>query len=266
MTPSVSILHISDLHRECSGPIGNDALLNSLQNDRDRYVADHNHAIRPPDIIVASGDIIRGVAPGVPDYDAQLTAQYRQALRFLDALTQRLLDGNRDRLVLVPGNHDVSACHFMQSLERLELGAATKNDILSQLFHPDSPLRWSWQELRPYRVADAARYANRLAPFATFYAEFYREQRIFDLDPAKQFGVFDYPEFNLTIVGFSSCHGNDFFNKQGAIPPRMHSLSEPDSPHPPLQRPTPRGSVAPQYRRRPITDRLHGRRYSPEPD
>ena len=68
-------------------------------------------------------------------------------------------------------------------------------------------------------MADAARYALRLAPFATFYAEFYRQQRIFDLDPAKQFAVFDYPEFNLAIVGFSSCHGNDFFNKQGAIHP-----------------------------------------------
>ena len=220
MTPSVSILQISDLHRERSSPIGNDALLSSLQNDRDRYVTGRDrHTIRPPDIIVVSGDIIRGVTPGVADYEVQLADQYQEATRFLEALTQHLLAGDRDRLVLVPGNHDVSACHFMQSLERLELVADSKNELLPQLLHPDSSLRWSWRDLGLYKVADAARYAQRLASFAAFYTEFYQQQRTFGLDPAKQFGIFDYPEFNLTIVGFSSCHGNDFFNKQGAIHP-----------------------------------------------
>ena len=215
---SVSILQISDLHRDRSSAIGNDALLSSLQNDRDRYVAGPNdHAIRPPDIIVVSGDIIRGVPPGVPDYEKQLADQYHEATTFLDALTERLVAGDRSRLVLVPGNHDVSACHFMQSLERLELAADNKNDLVSELLRPDSSLRWCWPELALYRIANATRYDQRLAPFATFYADFYQQQRTFDLDPAKQFGIFDYPEFNLTIIGFSSCHENDFFNKPGAI-------------------------------------------------
>ena len=220
MTPSVSILQISDLHREHSSPIRNDALLSSLQNDRERYVTGRDSpAIRPPDIIVASGDIIRGVTPGTANYETQLADQHQESMRFLEALTQQLLAGDRDRLVLVPGNHDVSACHFMRSLERLELADVSKKDLLSQLFHPGSRLRWSWQELGIYKVAEAERYTQRLAPFAEFYAEFYQRRRTFDLDPAKQFEIFDYPDFNLTIVGFSSCHENDFFNKQGAIHP-----------------------------------------------
>ncbi len=220
MTLSVSILQISDLHRERSSPIRNDALLSSLQNDRDRYATGRDSvAIRPPDIIVVSGDIIRGAPPGTTDYEAQLSDQYQEAIRFLEALTQRLLAGDRGRLVLVPGNHDVSACHFMKSLERLHVAADSKKDFLSQLFHPGSSLRWSWRELGLYKVADEEHYAQRLASFAAFYTEFYQGRRTFDLDPSKQFEMFDYPDFNLTVVGFSSCHENDFFNKQGAIHP-----------------------------------------------
>ena len=218
---SLSILHISDLHRDRSSPIGNGALMSSLQNDRDRYAAGlHGPAIRPPDIVVVSGDIIRGVPPGTAHPEEQLANQYGEAMAFLDALTERLLDGDRDRLVLVPGNHDVSACHFMQSLERLELNRANQNALVSELLRPDSSLRWCWQELALYRIGNATRYAQRLAPFADFYADFYRrQQRTFDLDSATQFAIFDYPALNLTVTGFSSCHGNDFFNKPGSIHP-----------------------------------------------
>ena len=220
MTPSVSILQISDLHREPSSPIRNDSLLSSLQNDRDRYVTGQDSpAIRSPDIITVSGDIIRGVMPGTADYETQLAYQHQEAIHFLEALTQRLLEGDRDRLVLVPGNHDVSACHFMQSLKRLDLVAGSKKGLLAGLFRPGSRLRWSWGELALYKVADEERYAQRLTPFAAFYTEFYQGRRTFDLVPAKQFEMFDYPDFNLTIVGFSSCHENDYFNKQGAIHP-----------------------------------------------
>ena len=117
MIPSVSILQISDLHRERLSPIRNDVLLNSLENDRTRYATGRDSApIRSPDIIVVSGDIIRGVPPGTDDYEAKLGQQHQEALQFLTALTDRLLGGDRKRLVLVPGNHDVSACHFIQSL------------------------------------------------------------------------------------------------------------------------------------------------------
>ena len=62
-------------------------------------------------------------------------------------------------------------------------------------------------------------YLQRMNAFAEFYSRFYDGQRTFALDPAKQIDIFDYPELNLTIVGFSSCHNNDLYNRQGAIHP-----------------------------------------------
>ena len=206
MTPSVSILQISDLHRERLSPIRNDVLLSSLQNDLDRYVVGRDGPdIRSPDIIVVSGDVIRGVVPSTVNYETKLAEQYNEAMGFLDALTRSFLAGDRDRLVLVPGNHDVSACHFLQSLEQIELKPENKDHLLAQLFQHGSKLRWSWKELELFRVADETLYAQRFAPFALFYAEFYHSNRVFDLDPSKQFGIFDYPEFNLTLAGYSSC-------------------------------------------------------------
>lgn len=67
---TVSILQISDLHRDPSNPIRNDALLSSLENDRARYTRADNPSVRSPDIIVVSGDVIQGVSPGTPDFAA----------------------------------------------------------------------------------------------------------------------------------------------------------------------------------------------------
>jgi hypothetical protein len=80
-------------------------------------------------------------------------------------------------------------------------------------------MRWSWQDFSLFEIADAKRYDERMAPFARFYEQFYGGSRHFDLDPSRQFDIFDYPEFDLTIVGFSSCHTNDILNGQGAIHP-----------------------------------------------
>ena len=70
-----------------------------------------------------------------------------------------------------------------------------------------------------HEIADQTIYAQRLAAFADFYTAFYEGTRTYNLDPAKQIDVFDFTEFDLTIVGFSSCYNNDLFNRQGAIHP-----------------------------------------------
>ena len=62
-TTMFSILHISDLHRSADDPISNDELVASLSTDRARY-ARSEPAIRAPDAIVISGDIIQGVLLG----------------------------------------------------------------------------------------------------------------------------------------------------------------------------------------------------------
>jgi predicted MPP superfamily phosphohydrolase len=216
---TVSILQISDLHRDPGNPIRNDALLSSLENDRARYTQTDDPIVRSPDIIIVSGDVIQGVSPGTPDAPIKLAEQHREALDFLGKLTDKVLAGDRKRVVIVPGNHDVSACHFMDSVQRVDIAPGRKKEIVSRLFSSDSPLRWSWSDLELYEIIDSTRYADRLAAFASFYKEFYAGARIYSLDPARQFDIFDFPEFNLTITGFSSCYNNDIFNKQGAIHP-----------------------------------------------
>ena len=215
----LSVLHISDLHRDRNNPIRNDVLLDSLENDRRRYSADEAPAVRSPDLIIVSGDIIQGIRPDASGPETKLREQYQEALDFLSALTDRFVGGDRNRVIVVPGNHDVSAYHFEKSLRRVDLLPDRKKELVTQLFAPGSPLRWSWSGFELYEIANQAFYEHRLAAFAEFYAAFYNGERAYDLDPSKQIDIFDFPSFGLTIAGFSSCYNNDPFNRQGAIHP-----------------------------------------------
>jgi hypothetical protein len=214
----LSLLHISDLHRDPDNPIGNAALLNSLGNDLRRYTT-QAPTIRSPDLIVVSGDVVQGVRLDAPDPDKALKRQYDEALTFLDGLAGLFLDGDRGRLVLIPGNHDISAFHFFRSLTRVDIAGGRKKELVAQLFSPGSPLRWSWSDFELHKIADQTMYADRLAAFAAFYEQFYGGARSYSLNPAEQFDLFDFPQFGLTVAGFSSCNNNDLFNRQGDIHP-----------------------------------------------
>jgi len=214
---AVSVLHISDLHRDPSHPLRNAPLLDSLETDRERYV--ENGAIRPPNIVVVSGDIIHGVAADVPDADAKINAQYAEALEFLNSLAQRFVAGNKDRVLIVPGNHDVSAPQCSRSLRSVPIAEGRKKELASQLFSANSPLRWSWAAFSLFEIIDEDAYNMRLSSFCEFYGQFYDGARTFDLDPARQYDVFDFPELGVVLVAFNSCFRNDIFNKQGTIHP-----------------------------------------------
>jgi predicted phosphodiesterase len=216
---NLSVMHISDLHRDPSNPIRNDVLLDSLENDRRHYEAEESPSVRCPDMIIVSGDIIHGVMADAPDAEKRLREQYNEALDFLARLTDRFVDGDRSRVIVVPGNHDVSAYHFEKCLQRVDIASDRKKELVTQLFSPNSLLRWSWSGFELYEIADQVLYAQRLAAFAEFYSAFYGGARTYDLDPARQIDIFDFPIFNVTVAGFSSCYNNDIFNKQGAIHP-----------------------------------------------
>jgi predicted phosphodiesterase len=216
---SLSILHISDLHRDPENPIGNEALLDSLENDRHRYTMEEDPAVRSPDLIIVSGDIVQGVAANSVDVDNQLRNQYDEALRFLNQLTAKFVSGDKSRVVIVPGNHDVSAPHFLRSLQRIDIAPDRKVGLVEQLFCRNPTLRWSWSDFELYEIVDTDQYSQRLGPFCEFYERFYEGLWSYSLDPSNQFQIFDFPEFNLTIVGFCSCYNNDIFNKQGDIHP-----------------------------------------------
>lgn len=215
----LSVLHISDLHRDPKNPIRNSVLLDSLENDQRHYCEEESPKVRPPDIVIVSGDIIHGIDPDVAEPEKELHQQYQEALAFLTQLTDRFVGGDRDRVVIVPGNHDVSSYHFQKSLQKIVIAPGRKKDLLTQLFSPNSLLRWSWSDFELYEIVDQDTYNQRLSAFAEFYAAFYKGARKYDIDPSKQYDIFDFPNFNLTIAGFSSCFNNDLCNRQGAIHP-----------------------------------------------
>jgi len=113
----------------------------------------------------------------------------------------------------------VSAFHFFKSLQKIKIAEKHKKYLVSQLFSQNSLLRWSWSKFQLYEIVDQKMYDHRLFAFSKFYNEFYENERNYDLDPTKQFDVFDYPEFNVTFVAFNSCYNNDIFNKQAAVHP-----------------------------------------------
>src|SRR5437764_891905 len=116
-----AILHVSDIHRSPTDPIGNDELISTLVADRDAYRTE-SPRVPAPDAIVVSGDLVYGARLGDRDFERTLRDQYDDALEFLDRLAQRFVDGDRSRVVLVPGNHDVDWNTAFTAMRRPEEG------------------------------------------------------------------------------------------------------------------------------------------------
>ena len=222
----VSILHISDLHRAQHELIQNDSLLSSLEKDCLRYSTEEKTRIRPPDIIVVSGDVIQGISANNHEPEESLIKQYDEATSFLAQLAERFVNNQRNRVVIVPGNHDMSSYHLVKSLKLVDNLSDRKKEYINELFKPESMLRWSWSELKLYMITDHDLYHQRMAAFSRFYTDFYHNQRTYALDPAKQVDIFNYPQFDLRIVGFSSCFNNDLYNRQGSIHPKCIAEAE----------------------------------------
>lgn len=221
----ISILHISDLHRDPKNPISNEALLNSLIQDVENSAAE-DPPIPPRQILVVSGDIIQGTGKDTEHPDEVLREQYDQAEQFLGALADRLVGGNRQKLVIVPGNHDINFPKMFSALKEIEYVAADakkRTEFAGLVWECQSKFRWSWSEFKLYRIDDEALYEQRLAEFIAFYRHFYGGTRSYSDDPTQQFDVFDFPEYNLVIAGFNSCFLNDPWHRQGAIHPEAFS-------------------------------------------
>lgn len=214
-----TILHISDLHRDAGSAITSTTLLESLRLDRERYMT--GDQIPAPDIAVVSGDIVLGVATDSPDADARLFEQYDEASEFLVALTDLFFGGDRERVVLIPGNHDISHPHVLRATELTALPAEPEQRaiVARQMQEEDSVWRWVTSEFALRRIHDLSIYQRRLEPYANFYSAFYKAKRSFPMEPFKQFAVHDFPELSLVVAALSSCCNNDLFNRTGRIHP-----------------------------------------------
>lgn len=207
-----TLLHISDLHRAESDPIGNPELLSSLLADRDRMAAE-DPAIAPPDAIVVSGDLVQGTPLGFDGYEAELDIQYEVAFEFLVHLADEFLDGDRSRIAIVPGNHDIDWNCAKAAMELI-----AESDVPDQfspaMCGPTSDLRWSWSERRAYRIVDRARYEERLARFDALVDRFYADAEIVH---EHLYRLHTLHDDRIAIVAFNSCVGNDCFALHGQI-------------------------------------------------
>jgi hypothetical protein len=215
-----SILHISDLHRDLKDELANGPLLESLVRDIERYKK-QVPPIFSPSLCVVSGDLIYGVSPRHSNPGAELDRQYAQAVEFLISLTDACFDGDRERIVLIPGNHDVSYPTVIASATRIDIptNPADKKALTDELWASNTRLRWSWAELCFYRIHDLSLYEQRLAGFANAYNQFYSRKRSFSMQPEEQFDVFDYPGLGFAIAALNSCHRNDPLQRSGSFHP-----------------------------------------------
>ena len=168
-----------------------------------------------PQAIVVSGDLVRGVRLGESNVDAQLDAQYNDAMDFLVRLTDQVLGGDRGKVVLVPGNHDVDWNCARSAMELVD-DAMIPLDLKATSFGPDSNLRWDWRERRVYQIVDRPKYEQRFDRFAQLFNDFYGPSATYN--PTQYFHAFELQGGRIGVAGFNSAFGNDCFAFHGAIP------------------------------------------------
>jgi formylglycine-generating enzyme required for sulfatase activity/UDP-2,3-diacylglucosamine pyrophosphatase LpxH/energy-coupling factor transporter ATP-binding protein EcfA2 len=142
---AVTWLHVSDFHLSDQGPYNQEVILRSLVESVRRFREKENRA---PDLIFATGDIAHyGKAK-----------EYEQATTFFDDLVEAA-GLNRDRLFVVPGNHDVD--------RRMGKGLARTldtNDDADEYFDPERPTPHLTQKFHA---------------FSEWYSDYFRTIRTF---------------------------------------------------------------------------------------
>jgi len=216
----INILQISDLHSSKANSVGNLALLDSIITDL-QYV----DKVKKFDIIVVCGDIVQGI-PGddIKQID-EINAQYAEASDFLEQLCDTFVEGDRARVVIVPGNHDISWPHSKNSMRTKPIEVeSVKRKLFTQTLTremrtPGSKTRWSWDELCFMEINQLDRYTKRLEQFCRFFDSFYNNSRTYSTTPDKQFSIYDYPELKITVLGLNSCDSLDHCNAVGRFNP-----------------------------------------------
>jgi hypothetical protein len=197
--------------------MGNAEIINALLNDHDRYIS-QSPPIRKPDVIVISGDIIQGTYLGDVDYKSTLKAQYQEATSLINDLCNRFVDGDRSRIAICAGNHDVCWNTAFSSMEPI-----TDEELLNRLKHsdfyqPDSQYRWNWKNRTAYEIKDRNLYNSRHDQYWDFMELFYKDTYLpYGLSRNTGYNIFEVSGGRVAIVAFNSTVGNDCFAFHGAI-------------------------------------------------
>ncbi len=201
----VSILHISDIHKSDNMTFSN--LKHSLIRDSERW---DEEGIQHPDFIVLSGDVIQGGKT-----DEEIEQQYIEAEGFLAELCNEFLQGHRERMIIVPGNHDVSWPHCSKCVEKVDI---TEDTIALYLRHIESnPLRWDWKKQKLFKININNGYTHRFDKFVEFYNRFYEGIYTFPDDVEHEALCIPFVEYRICFACFNSCYQNDHLNDAGAI-------------------------------------------------
>lgn len=213
INPILSIMHISDIHRIHGAKVTNAELISSLISDCKKFDS-ISPSIKKPNLIVVSGDLIQGLTVNGGEYPEDLEKQYSEAKAFLIDLTNIFLNGDRSRVVIVPGNHDVDWNSAYSSMKKEPLETIK---VLNSLLSQYSLYRWDWDKLELYKINNLELYQRRLDYFSNFFQEFYDGFEIeYEISPEYQYSLYKISN-DIIIAGFNSCDFNDCFNQCGNI-------------------------------------------------
>ncbi|RJR41656.1 MAG: hypothetical protein C4576_17510, partial [Desulfobacteraceae bacterium] len=190
MRDKITWLHISDIHfypkTEWRDSIARDSLIEFLKNEFNQ-----NDSLRP-DFIFCTGDIAYGETGFSP-----IIEQYAQAKDFFEKLLNVCGRGGlpfpRERLFVVPGNHDVNRENVNSDAQR------TLNEwARDSLVH--APMIEQRFNDRTFEFRDAAK---RLTQYAQFVKEYFSHQ--FDPSDRHRFAsVVNVDGMHVGIAGFNS--------------------------------------------------------------
>ena len=201
-----SILHISDLHKGENNDFNH--LFASLCNDADSYYKE----IPKPEIIVVSGDLAEG-ANG-EGADKKIIKQYEEVEVFLNQLVNYFLGGDKRRIIIVPGNHDLYRGATISSM--MPIPEEFRDTAKEMYFKGDPQTRWNWEDYQFYRINKEIEYASRFRFFVDFYNRFYKGIRVVNDCDMMHF-VIDLPDYNIAFATFNSCYRIDHLNQIGSI-------------------------------------------------
>ena len=160
-----------------------------------------------PKYVVVSGDLIHG-----GNTVDEIRKQYAETLDFLTDVTNYFLDGNKKRMLIVPGNHDVSFPHSKNSMIPDADEHKEQNIKLFWNRHPE--IRWNWKDFLFYKIADKVEYEKRFNLFKAFYNDFYQGERTYPDDPQTEAECYSFPDDRVTFALFNSCKQLDHLNQQ----------------------------------------------------
>ena len=200
-----SILHISDIHKITG--VEYDPLFQSLRRDKDTFM--EIEGIIAPTFVVISGDLIQGGYT-----EEEIRAQYIEVESFLASVCDLYLQGDRSRLIVVPGNHDVSRVATIASLH-----PSTKDYEISKdtFFKGANDIRWNWKDHQFYEITDVNTYSQRFNLFVEFYNRFFDGIREYPEDPEGQAYVVINYDYGICFACFNSCCHLDHLCDTGCI-------------------------------------------------